>query len=75
MCVGAPFPPSHTSLPSPPVLHPQPLKTEVSISEVPGLRVSTIIPANIACLEKAGAWADIEQHAAMFSHMQARTLM
>lgn len=37
---------------------------------MPELRVSTVTPASIACLRKAGAWTEVKRHATMFSHMQ-----
>jgi hypothetical protein len=47
----------------------------MKVSEYPGLRVSTVIPASINCLKKAGAWAAIEPHAAHFSQMQVRAVL
>jgi hypothetical protein len=40
---------------------------------VPELRVSTITPASIACLQRAGAWSDVSAHSAAFSTMQVRS--
>jgi hypothetical protein len=37
----------------------------------PELRVSTVTPASIECLHRAGAWVEVSQHSATFSTMQA----
>ena len=44
-----------------------------TLPPVPGLRVSTLTPASVRLIEKAGAWRDVAPpHSAAFDTMQAR---
>ena len=52
------------------ILDHQPQNLTPPLSLFPDLRVSTLIPSSIACLERAGAWGQILPHAAPFSQMQ-----
>lgn len=52
------------------ILDHQPQNLGPPLSLYPDLRVSTLIPASITCLEKAGAWDQILPHATTFSQMQ-----
>lgn len=47
-----------------------------TLPPVPGLRVSTLTPASMRLIEKAGAWRDVAPpHSAAFDTMQARALV
>ncbi|WIA15530.1 hypothetical protein OEZ85_002164 [Tetradesmus obliquus] len=48
----------------------QPPPMELTVSQYPDVRVSTITPANMQLLQQTGAWQELAQLAPTFQHMQ-----
>uniref|UniRef100_A0A383VHV3 Ubiquinone biosynthesis monooxygenase COQ6, mitochondrial n=1 Tax=Tetradesmus obliquus TaxID=3088 RepID=A0A383VHV3_TETOB len=52
------------------IIDQQPPPMELTVSQYPDMRVSTITPANMQLLQQTGAWQELAQLAPTFQHMQ-----